>query len=156
MKVIHSAITDGLSGTTGNSVLMRTRSPKFSYLRVWRQPARTEQNDYIGEVSKNLGSQVDIITPEGKEDLRLYAKKYKDIPYFGDKHKVRAGNWFAVWTLLIWNVAKEAGEEDNINGIEIKTLFSSHSIANVKNACDQGLLPKVDGYEEMTNDFFTI
>ena len=156
MKVIHSAITDGLSGTTGNSVLMKTRSSKFSYLRVWRQPARTEQNDYIGGVSKNLGSQVDTITREGKEDLRLYAKKYKDIPYFGERHKVRAGNWFAVWTLLIWNLAKKEGKEDQINETEIKSLFGSSGIANVKNACDEGLLPKVDGYEEMTNDFFTV
>lgn len=155
MKVIHSAITDGLSGKTGNSVLMKTRSPKFSYLRVWNQPARTEQNDFIGEVSKKIGQNTDEIMPGGLEDLKKYAKKYKQIPYFGDRYKVRAGNWFAVWTLLLWNTAKSENEIELLKEISPESLLTQNGITNIKTACDAGLLPRVEGYETMTNRFFT-
>lgn len=154
MKVIHSAITDGLSGTTGNSVLMKTRSSKFSYLRVWNQPARTQQNDDIGETSKNIGMQTATMSPLAIEDLKKYAKKYKEIPYFGDRHKVRAGNWFAVWTLLLWNIAKDKNKIDDIRTGEIHQFMEDNQVTGLDVAIQKGYLPKVDGWEELTNEFY--
>ena len=155
MKVIHSAITDGLSGTTGNSVLMRSRSPKFSYLRTWAQPARTIQNDDIGKAAKNIGSQIIEMNQLAIKDLKDYAKKYKDIPYFGDKYKERAGNWFAVWTKIIYHAAYLDEEQDEMKNGSIKQLLGGKGIEDVATCCEMGILPKVPGYEEMTNLFFT-
>lgn len=155
MKVIHSAITDGLSGTTGNSVLMKTRSTKFSYLRVWNQPARTEQNDFIGEVSKNMSRNVYQLPEESIEDLKKYAKKYKDIPYFGDRHKIRAGNWFAVWTLLLWNAAKNEGTTEDLNSATPKDILNPAGVGTVADAVNMGYLPRVEGYESLTNPLYT-
>ena len=154
MKVIHSAITDGLSGTTGNSVLMRSRSAKFSYLRTWAQPARTQQNDDIGQAAKNIGSQIEQINPFAIEDLKQYAKKYKDIPNFGDKYKERAGNWFAIWTMLLYKLAEADGLESELRTGNIKDIFTPSGINSVTEACEYGHLPKVPGYEQLDNELY--
>ena len=156
MKVIHSAITDGLSGTTGNSVLMRSRSAKFSYLRTWAQPARTEQNDKIGKIAKNIAKQVDQINPLAIEQLKGYAKKYKDIPNFGNRYKERAGNWFAIWTLFLYNFEKNIESQLDLENGSLAGTIEASDANSIKNACELNLLPKVDGYEEMEEPFFTV
>ena len=154
MKIIHSAITDGLSGTAGTSTFMRSRSSKFSYRREWAQPARTIQNDHIGQAAKNIGMQVKEINPLAIEDLKQYAKKYKDIPYFGDKHKERASNWFAIWTMFLYKIAKTDGVESELRTGSIKSIMNSYGIGSVAMACALGDLPKVPGYEELDNEFY--
>lgn len=155
MKIIHSVITDGLSGTAGTSTFMRSRSSKFSYRREWAQPARTQQNDDIGQAAKNIGTQVKYINPLAIEDMKTYAKRYKDIPNFGDKYKERAGNWFAIWTMLLYKVAKTDGVEEVLRTGDIQNVLSPSGINSVAEACEAGDLPKVPGYEEMTSLFFT-
>lgn len=154
MKIIHSAITDGLSGTAGTSTFMRSRSSKFSYRREWAQPARTQQNDDIGQAAKNIAKQVQDINPLAIEDLKMYAKKYKDIPNFGNKYKERAGNWFAIWTMLLYKVAKQEDMEEELRTGTIKNVLNTGAIESVAIACELGDLPKVPGYEELDNDFF--
>jgi len=80
MKIIHSAITDGLSGTAGTSTFMRSRSSKFSYRREWAQPARTQQNDDIGKTAKNIASYVEEMNPPAIEQLKQYAKSISIFP----------------------------------------------------------------------------
>lgn len=155
MKVIHSAITDGLSGTTGNSVLMRSRSAKFSYLRTWAQPARTQQNDDIGKTAKNIAKFVEEMNPLAIEELKQYAKKYKHIPHYGDKYKERAGNWFAVWTLFIYNFAETMELQQELYDIDIGSTIEASDANSIKNACELNLLPKVDGWETLEEPFFT-
>jgi len=156
MKIIHSAITDGLSGTTGNSVLMRSRSSKFSYLRTWAQPARTEQNDIIGKTAKNIASYVETMNPPAIEQLKQYAKKYKHIPHFGDRMRERAGNWFAVWTLFLYNYMEKMEVQQELYNMNITAEIGQSDANSIKNACELNLLPKVPGYETMEEPFFTI
>ena len=155
MKVIHSAITDGLSGTAGTSVFMRSKNSKFSYRREWAQPAKTQQNDDIGKAAKNIGMQVKELNPLAIEDLKQYAKKYKDIPHYGDKYKERAGNWFAIWTMFLYKLAKQDNMESELREGSIRDVLNPSGITSVAEACEYGDLPKVPGYEEMTNQFFT-
>lgn len=155
MKIIHSAITDGLSGTAGTSTFMRSKSSKFSYRREWAQPARTEQNDKIGKIAKNIARQVDEINPLAITQLKEYAKKYKHIPHYGDKYKERAGNWFAVWTLFIYNFKKNINDLLDLENDSFKEYIEGSDVNSIKEACEFNLLPKVPGYEEMTNQFFT-
>ena len=154
MKVIHSAITDGLSGTAGTSVFMRSKNSKFSYRREWAQPAKTQQNDDIGQAAKNIGMQIKELNPLAISDLKMYAKKYRNIPHYGDKYKERAGNWFAIWTLLLYKLAKQDNMESELREGSIKNVLNPGGIVSVAVACELGDLPKVDGWEELDNDFF--
>ncbi len=156
MKIIHSAITDGLSGTAGTSTFMRSRSSKFSYRREWAQPARTEQNDKIGKTAKNIASYVEEMNPMAITQLKEYAKKYKHIPQFGDRLRERAGNWFAVWTLFLYNFADIMELQQELYDIDIGSTIESSDANSIKNACELNLLPKVDGWETMEEPFFTI
>ena len=156
MKIIHSAITDGLSGTAGTSTFMRSRSSKFSYRREWAQPARTQQNDDIGKTAKNIAKFVEEMNPLAITELKEYAKKYKHIPHYGDKYKERAGNWFAVWTLFLYNFMDSVEIQRELYDMNIKEEIEASEANSIKNACELNLLPKVDGYEEMEEPFFTI
>ncbi len=155
MKIIHSVITDGLSGTAGTSTFMRSRSSKFSYRREWAQPARTQQNDEIGEAAKNIGRTSVSLEPEGIEDLKKYAKKYKHIPNFGDKYKERAGNWFAILTLALYNIAKAEDDLSLVRTSSVKEILQIPECKNVSILIDSGFLPKVDGWELLTNDLYS-
>ncbi len=156
MKIIHSVITDGLSGTAGTSTFMRSRSSKFSYRREWAQPARTEQNDKIGKTAKNIAKQVDQMNPLGIENLKQYAKKYKDIPNYGDKYKERAGNWFAVWTLFLYNYQKNIDPQLDLENDNFAENIEGSEANSIKEACESNLLPKVDGWETMEEQFFIL
>lgn len=156
MKVIHSAITDGLSGTAGTSVFMRSRSSKFSYRREWAQPARTEQNDKIGKIAKNIAKQVDQMNPLAITQLKQYAKKYKDIPNFGDKYKERAGNWFAIWTLFLYNFEKNIRPGMDLENDDFTEYIEGSEVKSIKEACEFNILPKVDGWENLEEPFFAL
>lgn len=156
MKIIHSAITDGLSGTAGTSTFMRSRSSKFSYRREWAQPARTQQNDDIGKTAKKIASFVEKMNPLAIQQLKEYAKKYKHIPQYGDRLRERAGNWFAVWTLFLYNYADMMAFPDELYEMNIEAEIGQSDANSIKNACELNLLPKVDGWETMEEHFFTI
>lgn len=156
MKIIHSAITDGLSGTAGTSTFMRSRSSKFSYRREWAQPARTQQNEKIGKAAKNIAIQVTEMNPLAITQLKEYAKKYRNIPHYGDKYKERAGNWFAIWTLFLYNFKNNiASQMDLENGSFAEYIQVSES-NSIKEACETNMLPKVDGWETMEEQFFSV
>ena len=156
MKIIHSAITDGLSGTAGTSTFMRSRSSKFSYRREWAQPARTQQNDDIGKTAKNIASHVEAMNPLAIDQLKEYAKKYKHIPHFGDRMKERAGNWFAVWTLFLYNFVDMMEVQQELYDMNIREAVEASDANSIKIACELNLLPKVDGWETMEEPFFII
>lgn len=155
MKIIHSAITDGLSGTAGTSTFMRSRSSKFSYRREWAQPAKTEQNDKIGKTAKNIAFYVEKMNPLAIQELKEYAKKYKHIPQYGDRLRERAGNWFAVWTLFLYNFVDKMEVQEELYAIDIEAEIGASDANSIKNACELNLLPKVDGWETLEEPFFT-
>lgn len=150
MKIKHSVITDGLSGTSGTSVMMMSGNSKFSYRREWVQPRRTIQNTNIGNASRGISEWITSMDPEAISEMKDYASKYRHLPNYGHRMKNRADNWFSIWTKALYEMAEKAEKMEDLREGKIGNVLSSAGVLTLKDVIENNYLPRVDGYESYT------
>ena len=150
-KIKYASFVAGLSGKSGSSVFFRSSNTGFGYLRAFTYPKITEVNNLRGAEFKNLTEQVKFVAPAGIADLKAYTAKYRKLPMVGEGDlSARANNYVAVWIMAVHNCAKEYPESMTADTVTIGDLRSLFSFADVATLVNEGWLPAVPGYENLT------
>ena len=153
-KIKYASFVAGLSGKSGASVFFRSHSTGFGYLRSFTYPKLTTVNALRGAEFKNLTEQLKFVSALGIADLKEYAAKYRNLPQVGAGDlSARANNHVAIWIMAVHNCAKDNALSLDVSTVtltDLKTLFAFTDVASVVN---QGWLPAVPGWEDLTNPF---
>lgn len=111
----------------------------------------TPQNVLVGNRSVFLGDFYNDISGSFKQDLKVYAKKMYNLKKY---RKKLSGSSYTIYNKIMWAAAK-----DSVNPLELGSLSVDDlslgtfpNILTVKAAVDCGYLPKVKGYEALTNN----
>ncbi len=141
----------GIIGTLGTGVYYRTNSAKFGLLRTWVMPKPSTstvlRGSYISNLSKVWTESGDT---DGKVDLAAYGQKYKLLPVYGEGLSVRTASGFAIWykALYAYSLANPATDLSTLTAEDIELLDTE--INSVAALVENGYLPAVDGYENLT------
>ncbi len=136
------------SGTVDEMVYGSYRKNRICIGRVYVYPRLTENNKKVGTIGKNLAGIWNVGDSEFKADFKLYALRYGVEHVPGNRLPPNA---YSLWVKMMWDWAKT---EENI---ELETLtaedfsVSNAKISSVKACVENGFLPKVHGYDDMTN-----
>lgn len=153
-KIKYASFVAGLSGKSGSSVFFRSPDTGFGYLREFKYPKLTQNNELRGAEFKNVCLQLKFVTPAGIADLKAYAAKYRNLPLIGEGGlSARANNHVAIWIMAIHNLAKENPASITVDTVTLSDLKSLFVFTDVAALIDQGLLPAVPGWEELTAEF---
>ena len=143
-----------MSGKNAQGVFMPTKLSGVSYLRQYTYPTLTDNNKQRGDEIKNLKSLYNNLATDYKEELKLYARKYNNLPNYAKPNSVRTSSAFAVYVMLIWNI-----EKSDPGHIDISTVTQSDLNLIVDGATsialqvDEGYLLSVPGYEMYTSNW---
>lgn len=150
-KIKYASFVAGLSGKSGSSVFFRSDSTGFGYLRAFTYPKITTVNHLRGSEFKNLTNQLKAVSAAGIADLKAYAAKYRKLPQVGEgDFSARANNHVAVWIMAVHNCAKEFHDSMTVDTVTISDLRSLFSFGSVAELVDEGWLPAVPGWEDLT------
>ncbi|HNX36723.1 MAG TPA: hypothetical protein PL124_00075 [Candidatus Cloacimonadota bacterium] len=104
----------------------------------------TAQNRSFGINSVKLSGLIQ--NPEFRIDMKLYLGLLREADMNDGINR-----WYALYNRMIWGFVKKH-QEWNINELDHDTIISNGlSCGSVKTAVDDGLLPRVEGYQRMTN-----
>ena len=152
-KIKYASFVAGLSGKSGSSVFYRSASAGFGYLRTFTYPKLTTVNALRGAEFKNLTEQLKFVSAAGLADLKAYAAKYRNLPQVGEGElSTRANNHVAIWIMAVHNCAKDNPDSMTVDTVTISDLRSLFSFADVATLVQEGWLPAVPGYENLTAD----
>ena len=153
-KIKYASFVAGLSGKSGSSVFYRSSSAGFGYLRTFTYPKITEENNLRGTEFKNLTEQLKFVTTAGIADLKAYAAKYRNLPQVGaGELSARANNHVAIWIMAIHNCGKDNSPSLDVATVTLSDLTTLFAFTSVKKLIQQGWLPAVPGWEELTAGF---
>ena len=138
------------SGTIDDITFASYKNGAVCIARKYVVPTLTEYNTQMGASTKNL-SKIYAECSEGYiSDLRTYADIYK-------KEQVARNelgpNAFSLFVKMMYALAAESGESVNLASItysDLKTMF--FDVASIAAAVQADYLPKVSGYELLTNE----
>lgn len=153
-KIKYASFVAGLSGKSGSTVFFRSNNTGFGYMRSYKYPTITLENNKRGEEFKNLTEQLKDVSADGIEDLKAYAAKYRNLPQVGDDElSTRANNHVAIWIKAVWNLAKANPANVETGTVTLSDLTSLYDFTSVKKVVANGYLPAVPGWEDFTNSF---
>ena len=153
-KIKYASFVAGLSGKSGSSVFFRSPSTGYGYLRAFTYPKITDNNNLRGAEFKNLTEQLKFVSTAGIADLKAYTAKYQKLPMIGEGDlSARANNHVAVWIMAIYNCAKENSASIDAGSVTLNDLKSLFVFTKVSMVVEQGWLPAVPGWEELTAAF---
>jgi hypothetical protein len=135
------------SGKVDEMVYGSYRHNRLCIGRVYVYPRLTENNKKIGKIGKNLALIWDAADNDYRDDFKLYALRHGIEHVPGDKLPPNA---YSIWIKMMWEWAKT---EENIELASITDedfSVSNGKCSSVKACVDNGFLPKVLGYKEMT------
>lgn len=109
----------------------------------------TEQNEVIGSRASKIASFYAGVSDGFKQDLELYTLKMYNLKEFRNRI---AGNKYSTFNKLMWAASKALTNPVDLDSLSVDDLSmgSYNTINTVKDIVDNGFLPKVDGYEELT------
>lgn len=152
MKVYHKYAVGAYSGTIDDSVFYATKTRTRSIMRRWVMPRLTVNNTLLGDIGKNLA----VLWGDGSADYKADLKTYTE-RYFGETPSEDGfdGNRspYANWVRLMY-----AWADDNPS-VDLKTLTAADlgvtgsAVSSVKNAVDNGYLPMISNYADLTEAF---
>lgn len=153
-KVIYSTLISGLAGKIGNSVLFRSPSSHFGYLRNYAYPRLTDHMHEIGSVAKNLTIIWNQGSSEFKEELQTYCDWYHKVPKVGDELGTRTASCFSLWIKIMYRWAKDHEDVDLSTFTMEDFVVTGTAVSTVKYCIMNGYLiaPPFD-YSEMTAAF---
>lgn len=110
----------------------------------------TAQNLTMGSRLTKISQLFAGVSEGFKADLTAYAKKMYKLKAY---RKGVAGNKFSTFTKMIWEASKDTSSPLGIDSLSVDDmLLGSYSqISTVKDAIDNGYLPKVEDYESYSN-----
>ena len=153
-KIKYASFVAGLSGKSGSSVFFRSSNTGFGYLRAFTYPKITANNNLRGAEFKNLTEQLKAVSAAGIADLKAYTAKYCKLPMVGEgDFSVRANNHVAIWIMAVHNCAKANSASMTADTVTLSDLKSLFVFTDVAALVDQGLLPAVPGWEQLTAKF---
>ena len=153
-KIKYASFVAGLSGKSGSSVFFRSSNTGFGYLRAFTYPKITDNNNLRGAEFKNLTQQLKVVSAVGIADLKAYAAKYCKLPMVGEgDFSARANNHVAIWIMAVHTCAKENSASMTADSVTLNDLKSLFVFTDVAALVDQGLLPAVPGWEQLTAKF---
>ena len=153
-KIKYASFVAGLSGKSGSTVFFRSNNAGFGYMRTYTYPTITEENNLRGQEFKNLTKQLKEVSTSGIEDLKAYAAKYRNLPQVGEGDlSARANNHVAIWIMAVHNVARGNPANVDVSTITYSDLTSLYDFTDVASLVENGWLPAVPGWEELSNQF---
>lgn len=152
MKVYHKYAVGAYSGTIDDSVFYATKTRTRSIMRRWVMPRLTANNTLLGDIGKNLA----VLWGDGSAVYKANLKTYTE-RYFGETPSEDGfdGNRspYANWVRLMYAWA------DENPSVDLKTLtaedfgITGGPVSTVKNAIDNGFLPPISNYADLTQGF---
>lgn len=152
MKVYHKYAVGAYSGTIDDSVFYATKTRTRSIMRRWVMPRLTVNNTLLGDIGKNLA----VLWGDGSAVYKANLKTYTE-RYFGETPSEDGfdGNRspYANWVRLMYAWA------DENPSVDLKTLtaedfgITGGPVSTVKNAIDNGFLPPISNYADLTQGF---
>ncbi|MFA7543937.1 MAG: hypothetical protein WCY84_06135 [Candidatus Cloacimonadaceae bacterium] len=148
MKVKLKYGISAYSGTIDDMTYSSHKDGAFCIGRKYVKPRYTENNEYMGKVSKNLGNIYADCSDDFKEDLRTYAYLFD-----GQKASKRkmSPNGYSHFISMMYAFAKANASSIGLDTVtlgDLQTLFED--VTSVASAVESGFLPKVKGYEALT------
>lgn len=109
----------------------------------------TAQNEEIKQKSQYIVEFYRLISDEFKQDLALYTMKMYNLKE--NRTKI-AGNRYSTFVKLMWAVSKLENGAIDLSSLSIDdaVIGSYENFSTVKAAVENGYLPVVPGYEELT------
>ncbi len=120
------------------------------FSRDYVVPADTPQNANMGSIAENLATVYDSFDSGWIDNLKTYARRYGN-EVLGKKKRHPA--FYALYSKMWWNVHKDDPTIDlkTVTFADIQLL--DIGIQTVKDAIDNGFLPKVNKYDDLTNSY---
>ena len=154
MKVIHTIGVGSMSGKNAQGVFIPTKLSGVSYLRQYTYPTLTTNNQQRGDEIKNLKALYNSLSSDYKEELKLYSKKYNNLPNYAKPNAVRTSSAFAVYVMLIWNIEKsDPGHIDIATVTQADLDLIVDGAESIALQVDAGYLLSVPGYEMYTSNW---
>ena len=150
-KVIYSQLVDGIVGRVGTGVYYRAKSTIFGYTRNWVIPEKTEQNTKMGKCMRNSANIYRHGKTAWRSQMKEYAKKYSDLGVRHEKLKARANSAAATTYLMLWNWTEDMANIEFDSLTEEDFAVSLTKVINIRSAVENGYLPAVEGWEQMTS-----
>ena len=109
----------------------------------------TEQNEKIKTNSQYISEFYRLVSDDFKKDLELYTMKMYNLKEYRNRI---AGNKYSTFVKLMWAVSKLENGAIDLSSLSIDDAIigSYENFSTVKSAVENGLLPVVEGYEELT------
>lgn len=148
MKVKLKYGISAYSGTIDDMTYSSHKNGAFCIGRKYVKPRYTDNNAYMGKVSKNLSEIYAGCNAEFKEDLRTYAYLYSG--QVASKRKM-SPNGYSHFIGMMHAFARANASSIGLDTVtlgDLRTLFED--ITSVAAAVESGFLPKVKGYEALT------
>ncbi len=133
-ELVYSAFNDGY----------------ICFSREYVIPATTEQNTTMGNIAENLGTVYDSFDSGWIDDLKTYTTCYgSDVAGKTKRHP----SFYALYMKMWWAVHKDDPTIDlktvTFGDIQILDI----GIQTIKDAIDNGFLPEVSKYNDLTNSY---
>ncbi len=138
------------SGTMDELVYSAFNEGYICFSRDYVVPAATTQNATMGSVAENLGAVYDSFDSGWIDNLKTYTRRYGN-EVLGKKK--RHPGFYALYSKMWWNVNKDDPTIDlkTVTFADIQLL--DIGIQTVKDAIDNGFLPKISKYDDLTNSY---
>jgi hypothetical protein len=149
MKVSYKYGIKTISGKLDDLVHMAWNKGRVAVARIFVMPTMTEHNILFGEIKKNIVSLWNDCSEAFKEDLKVYA--VRRIPYY-TAEQIPAYTNYAHFIRLLYAFADET-ESIDLTTVDKEALDIAGCPTSVQGIIDQGLLPPVSEYEDLTNDW---
>ncbi len=149
MKVSYKYGIKTISGKLDDLVHMAWNKGRVAIARIFVMPTLGEIHSLFGDIKKNIAAIWDECSEAFKEDLKTYATRR--IPYYTAEQIPAYAN-YAHFVRFLY-AFREDSEEVNLLDVSKDDLLTAGCPSSVQEIIDQGLLPPVSEYEDLTNEW---
>ncbi len=150
MKVTMMKPFRSFSGIMDELVYAGYNEGYICYSRDYVIPRETTNNEKVGSIATNLGVVYDSFDSGWVDDLKTYTHRFiSDCQTKRDRHP----GFYSLYGKMWWKVVKDDPTIDlrTVTFADIQLL--DIGIQTVKDAIDNGFLPKIKKYDDLTNTY---
>ncbi len=136
-----------LSGKHGKLVYCCDEDGNIMWVREFVMPEITDHNHYMGDVSKNIAVYKTHLNPEYIDDLKDYTDRYN----LSHTHKCRPPSYASLLMKMMFKLKKDGYPVDLTTVTPEVVVDMDLPIRTVSEAVDNGLLPMIPRYEDLTH-----
>ncbi len=150
MKITFEWPFKTFSGTQQEMTYMSYRKGNLCLGRGWSKPDATASQAVLAGITHNLKRVWDEANPDYKEDLKLFAKKFKT-------QKLRSGQFppaaFGIFINMMYAWHRSAAEQVNLSTVTVQDIVNLNApVQSVTDAVTSQLLVPVSGYELLCHE----